>query len=78
MPRRSWHSFRIAAQIFVGGVDHRLDPRFLDCRDAIYIGPVGGVVDVDGGRILGLRFGEVDAVDNAGRSGDEVEVVFSG
>ncbi len=67
-----------AAEIFVGDVDGRVDPRLLDALDPVGVGHVGRVVELDGLRRLGLRMAEVDLVDDARRGGDEVEVIFAG
>ncbi len=45
--------------------------------DAVGVGQVGGVVELDDLRRLVFEC-EVDFVDDAGRGGDEVEVVFAG
>src|SRR5205085_6506370 len=67
-----------AAEIFVGGVDGGEDPRLLDALDAVGVGHVRGVVELDDLGGFRLRMGEVHAVDDARRGGDEVEVVFAG
>ncbi len=77
MPRRSWHSLRMRAEVFVGRVDRRLDPRLVDLLDAAGIGVVGRVVQHDLARAVGFAGAQHDAVDHAGRGGDQVEVVFA-
>ena len=66
------------AEIFVGDVDGGVDPRLLDHLDAVGVGHVGRVVQLDRLRRLVLRVRQVDPVDDARRGGDEVEVVFAG
>ena len=41
------------AEVFVGGVDRRLDPRLLDRLDAARVGIVGRVVEQDRAGVLG-------------------------
>ena len=46
--------------------------------DAVGVGHVGRVVELDRLRRLARRMAEVDLVDDARRGGDEVEVIFAG
>ena len=69
--------FQDRAEIFVGRVDHRLDPRFFHRLDPVDVRPVGGIVDLDGLGVLVLRMAEVDPVHDRGGRGDEVEIVFA-
>ena len=78
MPRRSWQSLSTDAEIFVGDVDGRLDPRLLDHLDAVGVGHVGRVVQLDHLRRLGPSMAQVDAVDHRRRGRDQVEVIFAG
>jgi hypothetical protein len=67
------------AEIVVGDIDGRLDPRLLDRGDAVRVGHVGRVVELDGARRrLARRLGQVDLVDHRGRGGDEIEIIFAG
>ena len=70
--------FQYAAQIFVGAIDGGLDPRFLNLRDAVDVGHVGGVVQLHIARVLGLGAAEFELVDHRRRCGDEVEVELAG
>ena len=70
--------FQDAAQIFVGAIDGRLDPRLLNFRDAVDVGHVGGVVQLHLARIFGLAAAELELVDHRRRGGDQVEVKFAG
>ena len=47
MPRRSWHSLRIAAHVFVRGQDRGGDDRLLDRLDLARVGQARGRVDLD-------------------------------
>src|SRR3546814_18924455 len=60
------------AEIVVGHVNHRLDPRLLDLVDAVGVGHVGGVVELDLLRRLIFRVAEIELVDHRRRGGDEV------
>ena len=58
-----------AAQVFVRHHDGGLDPRLFDSRHLHRIGHVDRVV-----QLLDRAVGEVNAVDDAGRRGDQLEV----
>jgi hypothetical protein len=55
--------------MLVGHEDGRLDPRLLDLRDLLRLGHVGGVVQLFHGAV-----GEMHAIDNRWRSGDQVKI----
>ena len=63
-----------AAQIFVGDIDGRLDPRLADRLDLVGIGHVGRVVQVD----LPAAMGQLDLIHHRRRGGDQVEIIFAG
>ena len=67
------------AEIFVGDVDGRLDPRLLDRLDPVGVGHVGRVVQLDHLRRRSFfEWRRCDLVDHRRRGGDEVEVIFAG
>src|SRR5690606_2729097 len=61
------------AEMRVGDVDRRLDPRLLHLLDMVGLGPVGGVVD-----LARRAVGQQHLVDHARRGGDEIEIIFAG
>ena len=69
--------FQYAAQIFVGAVNRRLNPRLLNFRDAVNVGHIGGVVQIHTARIFGLRPAQLQLVHNRRRGGDKVQVKFA-
>ncbi|MCY1171193.1 hypothetical protein D9M73_112970 [compost metagenome] len=62
-----------AAEIFVGDIDHRLNPRLGNALDLVGIGHVGGVVQFD--RAAAMR--QLEFVHHRRCGGDEVEVVLA-
>ena len=66
------------AEVFVGRVDHRLDPRLVDLLDPAGIGIVGRVVQHRSRARRRSCFAQLDAVDHRRRGGDQIEVVFAG
>ena len=70
--------FQDGAEIFVGDIDRRLDPRLLNLRDAVDVGHVGGVVQLHVARVFGLAAAQFQLVDHRRRGGDQVEVIFAG
>src|SRR3546814_8771465 len=65
------------AEIVVGHVNHRLDPRLLALVDAVGVGHVGGVVELDLLRRIIFRVAALELVAHRRRGGDEVEVIFA-
>ena len=64
--------FEHVAEVFVGDEDRRLDPRLFEVVDKGEVGHVGGVVQFLHRPVL-----HVDVVDDGGRGGDQLDVIFA-